>query len=476
MEQTQVVKKGVEVEVAVEKLAFGGKAVSRVNGFVVFIDHGVPGQIARVRITRKKRQYAEARVIEVVRQSPDYTDPFCVHFKLCGGCSWQDIPYAEQLRWKRQHVADCLEHVAGVGEARVESCEPSPRLTFYRNKMEYTFSDRRWLSDEEIASKDTTYGKSCALGLHVSGFFDKVFNVEQCFLESPESVAVLKSVRDWCAGSGVPAYSIRTHKGYWRFLVVREGKFTDQVLVHLLTADEPGHDRHVDALVRHLVREFPSITTFVHSVTGKKAQVALGDSSRVVLGPGVIEERLGSLRFRISAHSFFQTNPFAAMRMYETVESFAELNGTETVWDLYCGTGSIALFIASRARRVVGFEVVEDAVRDAYENCRYNGIENCSFVAGDLKDMISRGSDEAGSAVPDVLIADPPRAGMHPHVVKTVLELAPKRIVYVSCNPSTLARDLTSFLETYKVERVLPFDFFPHTPHIECVVKLVRKA
>jgi 23S rRNA (uracil1939-C5)-methyltransferase len=470
------IRKNTEVELQIEKLAFGGKAIARIDDFVVFVENAIPGQRVRTLITKKKRQYAEGRAIEVVSQSPDYTVPFCRHFGVCGGCLWQNLSYEEQLRWKRIHVQESLEHVTGLEGVAVEPTVPSPQDKYYRNKMEYTFADRRWLLPDEIAAKEVTYGRDFALGLHVRGFFDKVFNVEECFLESPRSVAILKATREWAAGSGLSAYTTRTHQGFWRFLVVREGKRTDQTLVHCITASDPRQEEIGEGLARHLTNLFPEITTFVHSVSRKKAQVAIGDDSRTLTGPGYIEEHLGGLRFRISAHSFFQTNPLAAEKLYETVRQCGAFSGEETVWDLYCGTGSIALFIASRVRRVVGFEVVEEAITDAYTNCRLNGVENCSFHLGDLKDVIAGAREMAqSSGLPDVIIADPPRAGMHPNVIRALLEMAPRRIVTVSCNPATLARDLGLLREKYHVGKVQPFDLFPYTPHIECVVQLERK-
>ncbi len=443
---------------------------------MVFMENAIPGQRVRVRIIRKKKQYAEARVVELLSQSPYHTPPVCSHFGVCGGCSWQNLVYEEQLRWKRLHVLESIEHVAGVSEVSVDPTVPSPRTMHYRNKMEYTFADRRWLLPEEISAKDVAYSRSFALGLHVRGSFDKVFDLDDCVLQSPRSAEIVRCVRDWARESGLPAYTTRTHQGFWRFLVIREGKHTAQTLLHLITAPHPRADEVADALAAHVAERIPGITTFVHSISQKKAQVAVGDTSRTVFGPGYIEELLGGLRFRISAHSFFQTNPYAVEKLYETARDFAGFTGNETVWDLYCGAGSIAIFIASFVKRVTGFEVVEDAVEDAYRNCRLNGIDNCRFVAGDLKDEIGKARDAAGpGGLPDVVITDPPRAGMHPDVTKTLLELAPKRIVAVSCNPATLARDLAMLGERYEIKRIRPFDMFPHTPHIECVVRLDKK-
>jgi 23S rRNA (uracil1939-C5)-methyltransferase len=467
--------KGTEIELQVEKLAFGGKAVAKVGGFVVFLDHAVPGQTVRALITRKKRNYAEARVIETLSQPPDYRPPVCPHFGICGGCQWQDISYETQLFWKRAHVVESLGHIAGAGEMEVASIVASPETLHYRNKMEFTFSDRRWLLAEEL---DRDFGSESlfALGLHVRGLFDKVCNIDKCILHSLEASAIMREVRQWAAKSGLPAYSIRTHQGFWRFLVIREAKSTGGILVHLITSGSPRSDLVVDRLSEYLLPKFPRVTTFVHSINDKKSQVAIGDSSRNVFGPGFIEERLGEkgerLRFRISAHSFFQTNTLGAQNLYETVSSLGAFEGTEKVWDLYCGTGSIGLYIASRVKSVIGIELVEDAVHDAIENCRINDIGNCSFLAGDLKDTIGKASQMGR---PDVVIVDPPRAGMHPKVVKTLLEILPERIIAVSCNPASLARDAALLIEAYNIKEVRPIDLFPHTPHVECVVRFDRK-
>jgi 23S rRNA (uracil1939-C5)-methyltransferase len=465
--------KGLEKEIFVEKLAFGGKAVARVDGFVVFLDHAVPGQTVRARITKKKKNYAEARVIEVISQSPDYSPPVCPHFGICGGCLWQDISYDVQLYWKRSHVVECLSHIAGISEADVNPIIASPEIVHYRNKMEFTFSDKRWLLPEEL-HQETPFSEDdrFALGLHVRGFFDKVFNINSCILTTPLAMSILREVREQARKSGLPAYSIRNHEGFWRFLVIREGKQTGQTLIHLITSPHPEGDRILDSLSEHLTERFPEITTIIHSVSGKKCQVATGDSSRILFGPGFIEEKLDGLRFRISAHSFFQTNSLGTEKLYDTIKQLADFQGTENVWDLYCGTGSIGIYIASLVKQVTGIELIEDAVKDAHENCRINNIRNCSFLAGDLKDVIQKASE---TGRPDVVIVDPPRAGMHPKVVKTLLEVSPRRIIAVSCNPASLARDIAFFVDTYEIKAIQPFDLFPHTPHLECVMRLDRK-
>jgi 23S rRNA (uracil1939-C5)-methyltransferase len=464
--------KGNHVDLPVEKLAFGGKAVAKLDGFVIFIDRAVPGQVVRARITRKKRNYAEARVIETLSQSPDYRSPVCPHFGTCGGCLWQDISYDAQLYWKRTHVIECLGHIAGAGETEVGPIIASPEIFNYRNKMEFTFSDRRWLLTEEL-ERDLSPESLFALGLHVRGLFDKVFNIDKCFIQSEQTAAILREVRTWAARSGLPAYSIRSHQGFWRFLVVREAKRTGQTLVHIITSGDSCGLSSVDMLSDRLRSEFPSISTIIHSINDKKSQVAVGDSSRVLFGPGSIEERLGELRFRVSAHSFFQTNTLGTEKLYETISRLGAFTGFEKVWDLYCGTGSIGLYIASRVQSVVGIELVEEAVHDARENCRINDIRNCSFLSGDLKDVVGKVSQMGR---PDVVVVDPPRAGMHPKVVKALLEVLPPRIIAVSCNPASLARDAAFLLDAYEIKEVQPIDLFPHTPHLECVVRFDKKG
>ncbi len=466
--------KGVEFDLSIEKMAFGGKALGRVDGFVVFVDHAIPGQRVRVKVTRKKSQFAEARVVELLEQSPAYKLPFCPHFSLCGGCQWQDFAYEEQLHWKGIHVQECLQHLAGLRPGIILPTVASPQPRYYRNKMEFTFAPRPWLSSADRADGNYSYAGAQALGLHVGASSDRIFNLEHCFLQSPQSPAMVKEVRRWCGTSGLPAYNTKNQRGFWRFLVLREGKRTSQQLVQIITTNQ-GEPSAVEALASHLKAHFPGITTVVHSRSRKKAQIASGEVSRTLLGPGYIEEQLGGLRLRISAHSFLQTNTLAAEGLYSAISRLGEFTGQETVWDLYCGAGSIGLSLASQVRRVVGFELVTEAVADAFINKRLNGLSNCQFLAGDLKERIHESLRTASQPLPEVVITDPPRAGMHPQVVKALQELSPRRIIYVSCNPATLARDLALLQDQYEVLTIQPFDLFPHTAHIECVVRLERR-
>ncbi len=467
--------KGVELELSIEKLAFGGKALGRVAGFVVFVEHAVPGQKVRVQVTSKKPHFAEARVVQVLTQSPAYVPPFCPHFGLCGGCQWQDIAYDEQLHWKRSHLEECLQHLAGLTPGVILPTVASPRQQYYRNKMEFTFAPRSWFPSEDPAAGKESDSSGCALGLHVAGSAEGIFNLEQCFLQSVQSPAIVAEVRRWCRKSHLPAYNPKTRRGFWRFLVLREGKHTGQTLVHLITTDQ-GDPAAVTALASHLKDRFPDLTTLVHSRRRKKAQIASGEISRTLWGPGYIEEQIGGLRLRVSAHSFLQINTLAAASLYGAVSRLGEFTGRETVWDLYCGAGSLGLFLASQVRRVVGFELDGAAVADAFKNSRLNNLRNCQFLAGDLKERIVETLRTSSEPLPDVVITDPPRAGMHPQVVWALKELAPRRLTYVSCNPATLARDLALLKDQYEVVTVQPFDLFPHTPHIEGVVCLERRS
>ena len=465
--------KGGEVDLTLEKLAFGGKALGRVDGCVVFVAHGLPGQKVRVKITRKKSRFAEGRVVHLLEQSPAYTPPFCPHFGVCGGCQWQDLAYGEQLRWKGLQVQESLRHLGGLAPEDVPPAKASPDQLYYRNKMEFTFAPRPWLPGAEQGPEKTP--AACALGLHVGSSFHRIFDVQECFLQSPQTPALVKEVRDWCRESGLPAYDTRTHQGFWRFLVLREGKRTGQTLVHLITTGQ-GNAAAVEALAAHLAVVFPSLTTMVHSYSSKKAQVPTGAASRLFWGPGYIEEELGGLRFRISTQAFFQTNTAAAEGLYQAIIGLGGFTGKETVWDLYCGSGGIALSVASRVGRVVGFELVSEAVNDASLNSRLNGLDNCRFLAGDLKELLKKAlSSPQDYPRPETVITDPPRSGMHPQVLQALKEIAPRRLIYVSCNPATLARDLALLADQYALVTVQPFDLFPHTSHIEGVVLLERR-
>jgi len=469
-------KKGAELELDVESLAFGTKGVSRLNGFVIFVEEALPGQRVRAQIFKKKKGYAEARVLEIIQQSPNFVTPRCRHFADCGGCLLQNLDYDIQLLSKQQQVKELLEHIGGIAEPPLAPVIGSPQIFFYRNKMEFSFSRQRWLTREEIAKNEITLAKNFALGLHTRNRYDKTLAIEECHLQSPLSNQILAVARAFTEQHTLLPYTTFGHTGFWRFLVIREGKKTNEVMVNIVTAEAPDGRVAVQQLAEKLRTEIPAITTIVHNINRSKAQVAVGDEELILHGPGFIREYIGPFLFQISANSFFQTNTLGAEKLYAVAGEFAALTGKEIVYDLYCGAGTISIFISQQAKQVVGFEIVSSAIHDAGVNCRLNNINNCSFVLGDLKDELAQVPIITRRwGKPDVVIIDPPRVGMHPKVVQKIIELAPQRIVYVSCNPSTFARDVKELSMTgYQLKKAQPVDMFPHTSHIEVVGALEK--
>ena len=472
------IKKGTDLTLKIESLAFGGQGVARANGYVIFVDQALPGQQVIARVFRKKRGYAEARILKILVESAEAVEPKCPHFGECGGCRFQNLDYEAQLKFKRRQVQDSLEHIASFTKPTVLRTIPSPDRFYYRNKMEYSFGDHRGLSKTELELDEITKPKNFALGLHVRGRFDKILDIETCYLQSPLSVEILGYVRGWVLQSKIPPYSTRDHTGFWRHLVIREGKNTGDLMVNLVTADIAQEYARVEELAHRLSENFPSITTVVHNINRKKAQVAIGDEERVLIGAGTIKEKIGERLFQISANSFFQTNTRGAEVLYDKILELAAFEGDETVYDFYCGAGTITACVAGRVRKVIGFEALPSGVKDADFNAQLNGVENCSFVCGDLKDCLAVTSDEIRErSSPDVIIVDPPRAGMHARVLDHVLKLHPRKVVYVSCNPSTFARDAKLLCQSeYKLAIVQPVDMFPHTPHIEVVSSFERRS
>lgn len=471
------IKKGIELTLKVESLAFGGQGLARVNGHVVFVEGAIPGQEVIAKIFRKRKGYAEARAIEVVQESVHATDPRCPHFGECGGCRLQNLNYQAQCEFKKQQVEETLRHIGGMAESTVHETIPSPDEFYYRNKMEFSFGDRRWLSKREIAAETITKPRDFALGLHVRGRFDKIIDLDTCYLQSALSVEIVNFIRPSVVESQIRPYNTRDHSGFWRHIVIREGKNTGENMVIVVTADREEFHGVVDQLCQALQQQFPDITTIIHSINRKKAQVAIGDELRVLFGPGTITEKIGKCLFQISPNSFFQTNTRGAELLFNKVLDLADFSGGETVFDLYSGAGTISLHISDRVQRVIGFELVEDAVNDARVNCGLNGVENCEFVAGDLKDSLERMRKKGGIPErPHAVIIDPPRVGMHQKVVQEVLLSGPGKIVYLSCNPATFARDAELLCQGgYHLQEVQPVDMFPHTPHIE-LVSLFRRV
>jgi 23S rRNA (uracil1939-C5)-methyltransferase len=460
------IQKGQLHEVDISGVAYGGKGIVHIEGFAVFVDQAVPGDRARIFITRKKKNYAEARVVSFLQPSGDRVPAPCPHSGVCGGCKWQFLDYDRQLAYKRRHVAESLAHIGLIKEVTVHPTLPSELRFGYRNKVEFTCSDSPWRLPHEMEDPDTAGG--FALGFHVPGVFHKVLDIAACLLQPDMGNRILGDVRRYLQLSEMPMYCPRTHNGFWRFVMLRHSVAHDHWMVNIITAAE--NRGAVAPLADLLKNKYPQIISVVNNITAKKAAISAGEYEILLFGNDHLTDRLFEFEFDISASSFFQTNSRGAQTLYQTVMAYAGLTGTETVFDLYCGTGTIAICLSKAARRVIGFEVVDAAVSDAEKNCLKNGVSNCTFYRGDIKNCLSE-----ALCKPDVMIIDPPRDGMHKSVVQQVLDLLPERIVYVSCNPATLARDLGLMKDAYQVIEVQPVDMFPHTFHIESVARLQKR-
>ncbi len=460
------VKKGQLLELDISGIAFGGKGLAKVDGLTVFVDKTAPLDTVIARIVKRKKQYAEARVETVLKASPFRVDPPCIYSGFCGGCKWQFLSYDKQLVYKQQHVEESLKHIGNIHDVQVHPAMASPLIFEYRNKMEFSCSDRRWLLPDEMDQENVDRG--FALGLHVSGTFYKVLDTQACLLQPGLGNPILDDVRTFIRNSDAPVYGLRSHIGFWRFLMLRHSVAYDQWMVNIVTAEE---DRNVvKPLSDKLMETYPQIVSVVNNVTSRKAGIAIGEREILLSGLTCIKDKIGEYEFEISANSFFQTNTRGAELLYKTVKEYAGLTEQETVVDLYSGTGAIAIYLSGSAKKVIGMEIAESAVNDARNNCRLNGVSNCSFILGDIKEGLKK-----ITSCPDVMIIDPPRAGMHKDVVRRIIDMAPGRIVYVSCNPSTMARDLDLLKESYAVQEVQPVDMFPHTYHIESVARLELK-
>ncbi|MFC1814425.1 23S rRNA (uracil(1939)-C(5))-methyltransferase RlmD [Thermodesulfobacteriota bacterium] len=459
-------KKGQLIDLNITDIVFGGKGLARVNGLAVFVEQAIPLDVVTVRIIKKKKKYAEARIVELVKPSPYRIKPPCIYSGFCGGCKWQFLLYQRQLIYKRRHVIDALEHIGKIQDVPVQAAIPSARRFGYRNKMEFSCADRRWLLPDELGKAGDDPG--FALGLHVPGTFYKVIDTKACLLQPELGNQILNDVREFIKKSDAPVYGLRSHIGFWRFLMLRHSVSNDQWMVNIITATEERSK--VKPLADHLMKTYSQIVSVVNNITARKAGVAVGEYEISLAGLALIRDKIGPFQFEISANSFFQTNTRGAERLYQIVAAYAGLSGNETVLDLYSGTGTIAIYLAGSAKEVIGLEIIASAVKDAYNNCRLNGVSNCRFIQGDIKNSLSQITDR-----PEVMIIDPPRAGIHKDVIKQVIAMAPDRIVYVSCNPATMARDLSMIKDHYAVLEIQPVDMFPHTFHIESIARLEKR-
>ncbi len=469
-------ERGDRLELTTESLAFEGKAVARrADGYVIFVEGAIAQERIVAEIKKAKGSFAEAKLVEILESGPDRRTPICPYFGICGGCALQHLSYEAQLRWKKQQVVDLFERVGKVPTPPVRDVLAAPTEYHYRNKMEYSFSDERWLTEEEISGGIPV--DRFALGLHVRERFDRVIDTKVCFLPYPIVADILDFTRRFVQEHRLVVYTTprlaeQMEAGLLRFLVVKTSHATGEVMVNIVTSREEP-----DVIARYaleLVQTVPQVTTVVNNINGKRSQVAVGEYEIIYHGDGTIRDKIGGATYRISANSFFQANTPQAERLYEIAANFAEVGPDDEVWDLYCGTGTISLFIANRVKHVLGIELVESAIADARANAEANGLTNVDFIAGDLKNILAA-KERILHPTPHTLIIDPPRSGMHPDVIREVLKLAPARIAYISCNPSTQARDVALLMERYDLLELQPVDMFPQTYHIECVAKLRRR-
>ena len=456
--------KGDLVDLKIDQIAFGGSGVARHDGLVVFVRGAIPGDSVSVQVIKKKKDYAEARIVSLLEPSPDRVFAPCPYSGHCGGCQWQHVRYQRQLEYKRGHVQEALARIGNLSGVLIHDPVSSDSVFGYRNKMEFSFASRLWSPAGDTDRRDGTL----ALGLHAPGTFYKVIDVDACLLIEEKGNEILRCVKKFARESGLPAYDLKTHQGYWRFLTLRYSPSFKEWMVNIVTHEA---NRTLMEEWAQTVREsFPEVKTLVNNITARKASIAVGEREMVILGDSTITDQLGTYLFHISANSFFQTNSSGALKLYHKVLEYADLTGRETVLDLYSGTGTIPVFLAKSSKLVIGMEIAASAVGDAERNCRSNGIENCSFILGDIRESLG-----SFRIKPDVLIIDPPRAGMHQEVLARAMALCSERIIYISCNPATLARDLGEMSRDYEITEVQPVDMFPHTYHVEVVAKLVRK-
>ena len=459
--------------VTITDVAAEGKALARVNDMVVFVPFVVPGDVVDLKIRKKKHSYCEAEVVRFVKYSETRAEPVCQHFGVCGGCKWQNLPYEEQLRAKQQQVFDQLSRISHVQLPEFNPIMGSQLTLHYRNKLEFGCSNKRWLTREQVASGET-FDTMNAIGFHITGAFDKILPIEKCWLMDDLQNRIRNEIRDYALANGITFFDLRQQVGLLRDVMIRNSDTGEWMVLVQFHFESEGDQQTAEALLSHLGERFPQITSLLW-VDNQKCNDTFGDLPvQVFKGNDHIFEVMEDLKFKVGPKSFYQTNTLQAYHLYDVARQFANLNGNEIVYDLYTGTGTIANFVARKAKKVVGVEYVPEAIEDAKVNSELNGIDNTTFYAGDMKDILN---DEfiAENGQPDVIITDPPRAGMHADVIETIVRANPKRIVYVSCNPATQARDLIALDNNYEVKAVQPVDMFPHTPHVENVVLLERR-
>ena len=459
--------------ITITDVAAEGKALTRVGEMVVFVPFAVPGDIVDLQIKKKKHSYCEAEVVRFIKYSNVRATPKCEHFGVCGGCKWQNLPYEEQLKAKQKQVYDQLRRIGKVELPEFQPIMGSVKTFEYRNKLEFGCCNKRWLTKDQVAS-GFKYDNMNGIGFHITGAFDQILPIEKCWLMDDIHNQIRNAIRDYAFENNLNFFDLRGQKGLLRDIIIRNSNTGEWMVIVQFHYDQEGDEQKAKALLQHVADKFPQITALMY-VNNQKCNDTIGDQDVMVFkGNDHIFETMEGLKFKVGPKSFYQTNTDQAYLLYKVAREFAQLTGEEIVYDLYTGTGTIANFVAHKAKKVIGIEYVPEAIEDAKVNSQVNGIENTSFFAGDMKDILT---DDfiAEHGRPDVIITDPPRAGMHPDVISVIMKARPKRIVYVSCNPSTQARDLQLLDAEYKVVKVQPVDMFPHTPHVENVVLLELK-
>ncbi|MGN0052716.1 MAG: 23S rRNA (uracil(1939)-C(5))-methyltransferase RlmD [Bacteroides sp.] len=460
-------------KIEITDVAAEGKAIARVNDLVVFVPYVVPGDVVDLQVRRKKHHYAEAEAVHFHTYSPVRAVPFCQHYGVCGGCKWQVLPYEEQLKYKQKQVMDNLTRIGKIELPPISPILGSAKTREYRNKLEYTFSNKRWLTTEEV-QQEVVYDQMNAVGFHIPEAFDKVLAIEKCWLQDDISNRIRNAIRDYAYEHDYSFINLRTHEGMLRNLIVRTSSTGELMVILVAQIQNDDELARLNVLLQYVADKFPEITSLLYIINSKVNDTITDLTVHTFRGKDFMYEEMEGLRFKVGPKSFYQTNSEQAYVLYKVARDFAGLTGDELVYDLYTGTGTIANFVSRRARQVVGIEYVPEAIEDAKVNSALNGIDNTLFYAGDMKDILT---DDfiAEHGRPDVIITDPPRAGMHPDVVQVILNAAPQRIVYVSCNPATQARDLQLLDAGYQVKAVQPVDMFPHTHHVENVVLLEKR-
>ncbi len=456
--------------IEITDIANEGKAIAKLDNMVIFTQYVVPGDVVDIQITRKKNSYMEGKVVKIHRFSDKREKPFCSHYGICGGCKWQILPYAEQIAHKQQQVFNNLTRIGKVDLPEFFPILGSGKTKFYRNKLEFTFSNKRWLTEEQIKSGES-FDNMNALGFHIPGMFDKVLDIDRCYLQEEISNEIRNAVKEYASEHNLPFFDIRNQDGFLRNIIIRTAS-TGEVMLIVVFYKENKSDR--EALLNYIAGKFPQITSLMYIINGKCNDTITDQEPVLFKGQDYISEEMEGLRFKIGPKSFYQTNSEQAYELYKITRNFAALTGEELVYDLYTGTGTIACFVAKQAKKVIGIEYVPEAIEDAKVNATNNKLDNTLFFAGDMKNILNQEFINKHGR-PDVIITDPPRDGMHAGVVETILFAEPQRIVYVSCNPATQARDLNLLDSKYKVTAVQPVDMFPHTHHVENVVLLERK-